>query len=210
MSKLEDMFKVNLTLGQVKEYVDGKKEKGCVVYHTSTPRQQNGYEEDVILKASFYMIDKNVSFKSKIKHYTGLTLDNYLIHTTYIVDDIGCENKSEVFGTCYQELYMELGNIFKVLPEDLQNEVVALEWLAHNPTTLGQKVDQVLKMSSMCLESKDKDIHVAEEMLVNAHYNMKKNPKEVFTKAWKGKHFEKVLKVMPWFKSCLDKEENTK
>ena len=207
MSKLDILLKVDASLEQIKYYVAGRKEKGDITFSSLTPREVNGYEDDRILKASFYIVDKYVTEDAKVKNYICLTSDNYLVFTTHIVKTVGVESKSEVFGLCSQDCFTKFGNLFKTLPEGLQSELIATEWLAHNPSSLGKKVDQVLNMTSNSLESKTKDLKLAEEMLVNAHHNMKKKPKELFTKVWKGEYFEKALKVMPWFKSCLDKGE---
>lgn len=208
-NELNKLLKVDYTLEEISLYVAEKVKKGnCVSQSSSTPREANKYGEDKILKASFHIVSSSVSSNSFFKSYVAFTKDNYLVYTTIIEDSYGIEDISKYFGLCNQCFSNKAENLFLMLPESLQNEVVATQWLAHNPKNLGDKINQVLSVASKCLEEKDKVIDTAQDMLVNAHHNMKKSPKELFTRSWLGgEYFEKVIKCMPWFKSCLEKGE---
>jgi len=209
MNELNKLLKVDYTLEEISQYVLDKVNKGdCISQSSSTPRKVNKYGEDKILKASFQLVGKNITSEANVKSYIAFTKDNYLVYTTIIEDSYGLEDKSKYFGLCNQFFSAKAENLFLMLPESLQNEVIATQWLAHNPKNLGDKVNQVLSVASKCLEEKDKVIDTAQDMLVNAHHNMKKSPKELFTRSWLGgEYFEKVIKCMPWFKSCLEKGE---
>lgn len=211
MNTLNKLIAVNYTLEELYQHVASKVKKGNYLSQdSSTPRKQNGYNEDKILKASFQLVAKGITTEAYVKNYIAFTKDNYLVYTTIIDYSYGLEDKSKYFGVCNQFHHSRVENLFLMLPKALQNEIIAKEWLAHNPKSLGDKVNEVLNISSKCLEDKNKVIATAEDMLVNAHHNMKKSPKELFTRSWLGgNYFEKVINTMPWFKSCLEKGEQS-
>ena len=104
--------------------------------------------------------------------------------------------------------FTKVEDVFKVLPSDCQDELRAKDWLAYNPEKLVAMFTQVLGASRDLLVKKDKALGEADEMLANAQHNMKKQPKEMFSKSWLRKR--RFLNSLPWFKSILEKELDEK
>ena len=66
-------------------------------------------------------------------------------------------------------------------------------------------ITKVLEAGADVIMEQQQVISDGDEMLANAHHNMKKQPKAMFSKAWIKR---KTIGRFPWLKSCLE-EENT-
>ena len=189
-------IKVNYTLEEIKAYVE---ESSYTSNSSYTCRTNNS---DKLLTGSFILVDKHARSVSNVVTYTALTSDNYLVSTQIFETSYGATINHEYFGlaTSYN---FKTEVIFNTLPKSCREELIAKEWLARNPETLINKLQSVLNAPVAIIEDQDKTIARTEEMLVNAHHNMKKVPKKAFTSAWSRWD---VLKKLPWFSKCIKDE----
>ena len=155
------------------------------------------------LKTGTILISNCVSEKATIATFVAYTTDNYLITTTIMSSSYGQSLRDKYFGISTTG-HVSVDAAFRTLPTSLQNKLIAKEWLAANPELLLSKVSEVFDASKRVIKDQQSTISNVEEMLVNAHHNMKKSPKEMFTKAWLK---WEVLDVLPYLKKTLKGEK---
>ena len=191
-------LKVDFTLEEIKLYIREQK-RYTLNSMTSTPRSAG---DSKLLKSQIILSESRVKSTSYVVTYTAWTKDNYLVTTTALASTYGQEVFNEYFGLSSGG-FMKVVDLFYTLPEECRNELIAKEWLAKNPETLVNKLKLVLEAPVTIIEEQAKTISSTEEMLVNAHHNMKKIPKKTFTNAWSRWD---VLKKLPWFSECIEEE----
>lgn len=195
-------IKVNYTLEEVIAYA---KEGGKTLLQANSTCR--GVNDTSLLTANIVCSDRLRGATDYASTYTALTSDNYLLNVLWLGGRYGVDTTDAHFGL-HVGGFETVKDVFSHLPTGVQNELIALDYLNHNPEPLMAKVSRVLDCNKVILDSYQKDIGLAEEMLVNSHHNMKKVPKEVFTKAWLSKeHWGSLLARMPWFKGQLEEGE---
>ncbi len=189
-------IKVDYTAEEIREYAKDKYTLVCS-NHTSSG------SEDELRTGTLTLMGRGVKASAYISTFVAHTKDNYLITTTVYERSYGSLCKSEYFGFNTSGC-LPLSTVFTELPEDCQNELRATQWLAKNPAKLVDKFNQVLNASAETISSQSKDLARTEEMLVNAHHNMSKKTKAVFSGVWSRWDIIKEGKL-PWFSDCLNK-----
>lgn len=192
-------IKVDYTLEEIRNFIKDPDTCYEISGFSSTCRFD---DDNRLLTASFILTTKSIKADTYIATYTALTKDNYLVTTIVLRDTYGQEVFNPYFGKSTTGSH-KTSTLFYDLPKRCQDELVAKNWLARNPATLVEKLKSVLEAPTYIIKEQEKVISLTEEMLVSAHNNMKKQPKKLFTIAWRNWD---VMKHLPWFKSVLDKE----
>ena len=190
-------IKIEFTLEEVTAFIDSTRYKR--LHSANTCRISNSEE---LLAASFMLEGHDVTADTYLTNYTALTSDNYLV-TTIIVESAryGRWIKHPHFG--FGGSGSPLTTMFSAIPMKLQDEVTAVRWLAKTPKRLSDAITKVLEAGADTIREQQQVISDGDEMLVNAHYNMKKRHKAMFSKAWLKR---KTIGCFPWLKRCMEEE----
>lgn len=194
-------IQINYTLEEVKARI---KDKYRLIYSTGGCRREG---DTSLMTYKFVVSGYSVETTSYASTHTALTTDNFLLSITLYESSYGLMTFDDYFGL-HVGSFETVKDVLSQLPTSTQEELIALSWLNHNPAPLLEKLSRVFNATSSVIEGYTKDINLAEEMLVNAHHSMKKQPKAMFTSSWlRLDHWKPLLSRMPWLKSCLEKEE---
>lgn len=192
-------IEVSYTLQEIYEHIDDNDYE--ILVRTKTCR---GVDENELLTSKIVIAD-GTNISDYATTYTALTSDRYLVSVMVMGGSYGITVKDKYFGL-HVGSFETVKQVFPLLSLSTQQELIAERYLACKPEQLVEKLGKVLSTTSEALQEYKQDVAQAEEMLVNAHHNMKKTSKELFSKAWGNKEYwERVLSKMPWFKSALDK-----